>query len=75
MSKREVKRLLGRPHAKITDRGYFRAMRRSGTHVLSMGKSSRNEYWLYNGIPTGHDTQIVFSRGRVTDVSTPPSTR
>jgi hypothetical protein len=75
MTKRDVRRLLGRPHAKTTSRGYRREMRRRGTHVVGLGRSSRTEYWLYSGVPEGHDTQIVIEGGRVAEVSTPPARR
>jgi hypothetical protein len=73
MTKREVKRLLGRPSAKTTARAFFRAKRRAGTHVIHLDGASRNEYWLYLDVPTGHQTRITFTSGRVTEVQTPPT--
>lgn len=74
MTKRQVKRLLGPPHGKISTRQYERKVRRSGVYVVDLsGSPSNQHYWLYRGVPPGHDTQIVFKRGRVVEVQTPPA--
>jgi hypothetical protein len=73
MTKREVKKLLGKPTGRITTRQYARQARRSGVHVVSFGPMPNHDSWLYMNLPAGHDTQITFERGRVIEVSTPPA--
>jgi hypothetical protein len=75
MTKREVKKLLGKPTGRITSRQYARQARRSGAHVVSIGPMPNHESWLYINTPAGHDTQLTFEGGRVIEVSTPPTRR
>ncbi|WP_177154725.1 DUF2845 domain-containing protein [Glycomyces harbinensis] len=70
MTKREVKRLLGKPTGRISDRQYAR---QAGAHVFNLGGTSSHESWLYINVPAGYDTQVSFERGRVVKVSTPPT--
>lgn len=70
MTKREVKRLLGPPHQKTSTKEY---LRQSSGFVILGGSVPNQEFWLYVGVPPGHDTQVVLEGGRVVEVSTPPS--
>lgn len=69
MSKREVKRLLGAPGAKMSDKDFLRAYR----SVAVMGRMAKQEHWMYHDRPRGHSTMITFRRGRVVDVVTQPT--
>ncbi|HZE39607.1 MAG TPA: hypothetical protein VE172_12425 [Stackebrandtia sp.] len=66
MTRREVKRLLGKPTDKITTRQFLR----SYSSVVSFGGVlGRSEAWLYVNVPkTGSSTFVMFERGRVTEV-------
>lgn len=75
MTKRQVKRLLGKPHGRINERQYLRDSKKRGTHIMSVGGIRNDDHWIYFNTPSGYDTQIVFKGRRVAEVSTPPARR
>nr|WP_281401078.1 DUF2845 domain-containing protein [Amycolatopsis umgeniensis] len=68
MSPEQVLRLLGPPHERVTLREYLARM---GDKGILQFEPSDDEYWLYSGVPSGHDTEVTFRNARVVRVQTP----
>jgi hypothetical protein len=71
MTRRQVRRVLGRPTASINQRefeGQYQSVSRLGG---GLWRRRRSEAWVYQGVPSqGMATWIMFERGRVTTVET-----
>jgi hypothetical protein len=69
MSKRQVKRLLGRPHQSTSLKDFL------GSYggFAAIGGVPDQEYWLYVDVPPGSESQVVFQGGRVAEVRTVPT--
>ncbi|WP_443050314.1 outer membrane protein assembly factor BamE domain-containing protein [Streptomyces sp. NBC_00286] len=67
MTRRQVKRLLGRPSKTINEKQFLG----SYSSVIRLGgwRRSRSEAWVYLNLPqAGQATWIMLERGRVVEV-------
>ncbi|GAB3010230.1 hypothetical protein GCM10023080_090730 [Streptomyces pseudoechinosporeus] len=72
MTRRQVKRLLGRPTETINERQYAASFSGDVIDLTGRGRS-RSEAWMYVGVPqVGQVTLIYFERRRVAKVQTRP---
>jgi hypothetical protein len=72
MTKRQVRRVLGRPDSKPSTAAFIRSTRRQGGSVVALGPIPNDHFWRYFQTPPGYDTRVVFRRGLVVDVRTTP---
>ena len=69
MSKRQVKRVLGKPDGRMSARQYLRG----SSSVRVIGRLGNDDHWVYFNTPAGHHTQIVFRGRYVSEVMTVPA--
>jgi hypothetical protein len=73
MTKRQVRRVLGRPDSKTSFRAFLRATRGQGGSVVALGRIPNDRFWLYLQSPPGYRTQVIFRRGRVAEIRAVPT--
>ncbi|ATY13524.1 DUF2845 domain-containing protein [Amycolatopsis sp. AA4] len=72
MSKAEVLSLLGAPLDSTTREEVAGAAPYAAVRLRGQ-TPPHYEYWLYVGMPSGYDTQVTFTNGLVSQVTTPRS--